>query len=326
MRIEFAKNIAQSSLKYASSERARWQAIARQINATYDRYIARLAANNQRHRALHDEAEALLIAAKQKLIDSRTSAGLSPARTARQINASLDIANRRPDLLLDDEPCALQFSQQVDLQKSIRSAVAEFTWRNTSIEPTDEKHRAAVLQFEFISRADVKVFGMSVPLSELMPIEGQNWLQLAANRSEVDIPFRMGSAVVPAKPGSMFRGLREVRFLEQVHITATRGNVSASRVRVRGAYRGEQPSSFSFTADGSSPITVRWSAPTAIETHVPAAPMPTRRIGFVYSSPVPTLDLETRGVEEAPIDDYIVVFPSEAGLDPLYVVFGSRSE
>lgn len=325
MRIEFAKNSAQSNLKYAGAEHAQWQSIAQQINATYDHYIARLTANNQRHRTLHDEAEVLLIAAQQKLVDSRTSTGVSPARTARQINASLDIANRRPDLLLEDEPCALLFSQQVDLQKSIRSAVAEFAWRNTSIEPSDEHHQAAVLQFEFISRADVKVFGLCVPLSELLPIEGQNWLSLATNRSEVDMPFRMESAVVPAKPGSMFRGLREVRFLEQVHITATRGTASASQVRVRVANRGKQPNSFSFTADGSAPITVCWSAPTHIETHVPVAPTPTRRVGFVYSSPVPTLDLMSSDVERTPIDDYIVVFPSEAGIDPLYIVFGGRA-
>jgi hypothetical protein len=330
MRIEFAKNGAQSNLKFARSEQMQWQVIAQQINATYDRYIARLAAINQHHRALHDEAEVLLTTAQQKLIGSRTLAGVSPALTAHQIHASLLIAGKRPDLLVEGEPSALQFSQQVDLQKSIRSAVAEFTWRNTSVAPAGEGYRSAVLQFEFTSRANAKVFGLSIPLSELLPIEGQNWQSLAAHRSEIDMPFRMGSAVVPAKPGSMFRGLREVRFLEQVHITASRRDISASRVRVREAQRSEQPNSFSFTADGSfaadgsAPITVLWSATAAIETLVPAAPLPTQRVGFVHSSPVPTLDPVTGNAEDAPIDDYIVVFPREAGIDPLYVVFGSR--
>jgi hypothetical protein len=324
MRLEFAKNSAQSNLKYARSEQVQWQGIAQQIDATYDRYIARLAAIKQHHRALHDEAEVLLTTAQQQLIGSRTLAGSSPARTTRRIHAPLTIAGKRPNLLLEDESPALEFSQQVDLQKSIRSAVAEFTWRNTSVAPADEGHRSAVLQFEFASRADAKVFGLSVPLTELLPIEGQNWSALAANRSEVDMPFRMGSAVVPAKPGSMFRGLREVRYLEQVHVTAPGRNISASRVRVRGAQRGEQTNSFSFTADGAAPITVLWSASSAIETRVPAASPPTQRVGFVSSSPVPTLDPVTGNVDQAPIDDYIVVFPREAGIDPLYVVFGSR--
>jgi hypothetical protein len=325
MRIEFSKNSAQSNLKYAQSEQTQWQGIAQQINATYDRYMARLTAVNQRHRALHDEAEALLIAAQQALMASRTSAGVNPALTVQPVHGSLVLAGKRSDLLLEDAPSALRFSQQVDLQKAIRSAVAELTWQNASVESVDEKHRAAVLQFEFTSRADVKAFAISVPLSELLPIEGQNWLLLAADRSEVDIPFRMGSAVVPAKPGSMFRGLREVRSLEQVYITATRRSLSAT-VRVRGAQPDEQPNSYSFTADGAASVTVRWTAAAAVETRVPAAPTLTRRVGFVYSPPVPTPELVPGKVENTPIDDYIVVFPSEAGLDPLYVMFGRRGE
>ncbi|MVV49855.1 colicin immunity protein [Pseudomonas sp. PB120] len=326
MHIEFTRKIAQGDLKYARSDLAQWQDIAHQINGTYDRYIARLAAINQRHRTLHDEAEALMIAAQQKLIGSQTLAGASPALTVCRLQALLAIVGNRPNLLLEDESSALEFSQQVDLQKAIRSAVAEFTWRNTSDEPADEKHRAAVLQFEFTSRADNKVFGLSVPLFELMPVEGQDWQSLAAERSEVLVPVRMGSAVVPAKPGSMFRGLREVQSLEQVHITSSRHNLSAPRVRVRGAQSAEQPNSFSFTADGSAPITIEWSASTAVQTRVPDAPPPTHRVGFVYSSSIPPLELVTGSGEDVPIDDYIVVFPSETGLEPLYVVFGNRHE
>ncbi|MHC8320573.1 bacteriocin immunity protein [Pseudomonas sp. GB2N2] len=326
MRIEFARDSVQRELKYAGPEQGQWQSIAQQINATYDRYIARLTAINLHHRALHDEAETLLVAAQKILIGSRTLAGVSPARTARQVHASLVTANKRPDLLLEDELPALQFSHQVSLQSAIRSTIAEFTWRNTSVQPAVENHQAAIVQFEFTSRADAKVFGLSVPLSELLPIEGQNWLSLAADRSEVDIPFRMGSSVAPLQSGKIFRGLREVTSLEQVHIAASRRNVSGAGVRVRGAQRTEEPNSFSFTADGSAPISVRWSAPVAHETHIAVTPAPTRRIGVVYSSPVPTLDLITGDVEDMPIDDYIVVFPSEAGIDPLYVVFGSRDE
>lgn len=147
MRIEFARNFAQGDVKYARSELAQWQGIVHQINETYDHYIARLTAINERHRTLHDEAEALLIAAQQKLIGSQALAGASPALTICSLQTSLAFVGHRPHLLLEDGPSALEFSQQVDLQKAIRSAVAEFTWRNTSYEPADEKHRAAVLQF-----------------------------------------------------------------------------------------------------------------------------------------------------------------------------------
>ena len=82
MRIQFAKNSAQSNLSYARSEQAQWQGIAQQINATHDRYIALLATIAQRHRAFHDQAEALLVQAQEQLIRSRTQAGVGPAQTA----------------------------------------------------------------------------------------------------------------------------------------------------------------------------------------------------------------------------------------------------
>lgn len=326
MGIEFAKNSAQRKLKYAQSpsEQAQWQGIAQQINATHDRYLSLLAAVTQRHRALHDQAEALLAYAQEQLIRSRTQARTGLAQTAPLMTASLAIANKRPDLLLEGEPSALQFSQHVDLQNAIRSAVAEFTWRNTSDEPSDENQRAGVLQFEFSSRADTKIFGFSVPLSELLPLEGQDWQTLAANGGEVDVFFRMGSAVVPSKPGSKFKGLREIKVLEQVYVTPSPRNPPSSRVRVRVAQYDEQLNAYCFTADGSAPITVRWSDPVTLERSVPAARTASRRLGFVQSSPLPAIEpLMGEGID-LQIDDYIVVFPFESELDPLYVMFTHR--
>jgi hypothetical protein len=322
--IEFAKKSAQSNLDYVRPEQAQWQGIAQQINATHDRYIALSATIASRHRALHDQAEALLLEAQEQLIRSRTQVGAVSAQTPYLMTASLLVANKRPDILLDRAPSMLLFSQQVDLQKAIRSAVAEFTWRNTSGELSDENQCAGVLKFEFSSRADTKVFGLSVPLSEMQPLEGQDWQALAADGGEVDVLFRMGTAVVPSKPGTMFKGLREIKELEQVYITPSPRNSPTSRVRVRVAQYDEQLNTYSFTADGTAPITVRWSDPVTLERSVPAAPTASPRLGFVQSSPVPTLEPLASEGKDLRIDDYIVVFPSESELDPLYVIFTSR--
>ena len=324
MRIQFAKNSAQSNLSYARSEQAQWQGITQQINATHDRYIALLATIAQRHRAFHDQAEALLEEAQEQLIRSRTQAGVGPAQTAHLMPASLVVANKRPDILLDRAPSTLLFSQQVDLQKAIRSAVAEFTWRNTSGELSDENQCAGVLQFEFSSRADTKIFGLSVPLSELQPLEGQDWQALAAEGSEVEVFFRMGTAVVPGKPGTMFKGLREIKVLEQVYITPSPRNTPSARVRVRVAQYDEQLNAYSFTTDGTAPITVRWAEPVTLERSVPAAPTASHRLGFVHSSPLPALEPLAGEGKDLRIDNYIVVFPFESELDPLYVMFTNR--
>ncbi|WP_223462892.1 MULTISPECIES: S-type pyocin domain-containing protein [unclassified Pseudomonas] len=73
-----------------------------------------------------------------------------------------------------------------------------------------------------------------------------------------------------------------------------------------------------FTADGAAPITVNWNAPVTRDS--------TRRLEFVYSSPVPAMESLPQGVEGAPFDDYVVVFPTDSGLDPVYVMFRSRVE
>ncbi|WP_460125411.1 bacteriocin immunity protein [Pseudomonas sp. S2_C03] len=324
MRIKFAKTSALQRLRYSGAEQNQWHDVAQHLNATHDRYTAQLATIQQSHRALHDEAEALLVAAQQVLISARALAGSSPTASNHQLHASLLNAGKRPELLMEGEVSALAYSQQVDLQKSIRSAVAEFAWRNTAVESTSPRTQAAVLQFEFASRADVKVYGLSVPLSEFMPVEGLDWQAVAANRSELALPFRMGPALTASKPGSKFMGLREVALLEQLHVTAAKGTTSASKVRVRRAERAGQPGTYRFTSDGAAGITVLWSVANTLDKPAPSAPGFRRQVGFVYSSPVPTLEPAPDAEENSP--DYIVVFPGEAGLDPLYVVLTVRNE
>ncbi|MHC8367302.1 bacteriocin immunity protein [Pseudomonas sp. ZT5P21] len=313
MRVAFVQSGAQRNLTYAQSGQAQWQSLVQQINATHDRYITRLASITQRHRTLHDEAEALLTAAQQHLIHSRSS-----SQTMHTISASLAFADKRPDLLLTGGSPALLVSQREALLKAIRSVVAEFSWQNTSGEPDTGNRQAAVLSFAFSSRADTQVYGLSVPLAELLPIEGQDWQHLAANRAEVDLPFRMSTAIVPAQPGKMFQGLREIKSLSQVYLTACRGCPSISGVRVRAVKQDQHLKSFSFTPEGAAAVAVHWSAPVSLES------AQLRRIGFVHSAPAPTIEAFADRTHDR-FDDYILVFPVESGLDPLYIVFNDRT-
>ncbi|WP_416739776.1 bacteriocin immunity protein [Pseudomonas sp. NFX71] len=314
MRVEFVQSGAQRNLTYARSEQAQWQSIVQQINATHDRYLLRLESLSQRHRALHDEAEALLIVAHQRLIDSR-----STIQTVHTISASLDSAHKRPDLLLTGGSPVLLASQQADLLKAIRSTVAGFSWQNASGGPDTENQRAAVLSFAFSSRADAQIFGVSVPLSELLPIEGQDWQHLAAHQAEVEVPFRMSTAAVPARPGKMFQGLREIKTLSQVYLNACRGCHSISGVRVRAATQDQHRNRFSFTPEGAG-VAIHWARPIFVETAPAATPTHQRRVGFVESARVPTIEAKAERAHDR-FDDYILVFPVSSGLDPLYIVF-----
>jgi hypothetical protein len=314
MNVEFVQSSAQRNLTYALSEQAQWHYVMQQVNAIHDRYITRLANITQRHRALHDEAELLLNAAHQRLIRSRGA-----TQTMHGISASLAFADKRPDLLLTGGSSALLASQQKDLLKAIRSVVAEFSWQNTSGEPDTGYQQAAVMSFAFSSRADTQVYGLSVPLSELLPIEGQDWQNLAASEAEVDVPFRMSTATVPAEPGKMFQGLREIKTLSQVYLSACRGCQSISGVRVRAVTQDPHLNSFSFTSEGLAAVAVHWPTTVSFESDQ------SRRIGFVQSAPAPTIEASADRMHDR-FDDYILVFPVESGLDPIYIVFNRPAQ
>lgn len=324
MRLEFSVTRTQNNLKYARSEQALWQGQLQQVSAIYTRCIALIASGGQRYRVLLGEANALLKAAEAQLTSSRTLAGVGPAQAASTVTASLAFAGKRPDMLMGDGQVPLETSQRVDLQKSIRSAVAELTWQNTAERQVDPGNQAAVLQFVFSSHADTQVYGVSVPLIELMAIEGQYWQSLANQRAEVEIPFRMNTAVVTAKAGSTLLGVEGLTTMSQVCIMSAPVEASVSRIRVRPAQRDGNGRSFSFTADGVAPITVLWADP--IPPHDGSSTTSTpNRLRIVQSPPVPRVETST-GIGDNHFDDYIVVFPPESDLDPLYVMFRNRLE
>jgi hypothetical protein len=325
MSIEFKRDSARRELSYARSEQTQWQSIAQQINATYDRYLTRLNEINQRLHRFQVDAETLLVVAQTQLVDQRYQQGTGPTQVSGLLFAPLAFANARPGIFLDGGLSQTLETHRVALQKAIRSAVAEFTWQITSGAQDHQGQYAAVLQFDFSSRAEVGMYGLSVPLHELLPIEGQDWQGLAASRADVELPFRMSSGTYAVPPGTMSRGLREIKTLFQVAITPTNGSVLPSRVRARAAIWNEQLKTYCFTADGTAPMIVSWSVPATLETTSTLAPAPEYRLGFLRSSPVPVLesfsDLAAIG-----FDDYVVVFPPASGLDPLYILFRDRRE
>ncbi|WP_256590201.1 S-type pyocin domain-containing protein [Pseudomonas sp. Irchel 3A7] len=325
MSVQFAMSGTQRDATYARSDQAQWQGQLQQVSALHSRYLAHLANTAHRYRALHDEVQTQLTGAQEQLVRARNQAGVGPAQTICSMSASFALANKLPELLLASGASALELSQHKDLQKSIRSAVAEITWRNTSGTSLSTNEYASVLNFGFSSRADTQIYGLGVPLSELAPIEGRNWQILAQNKAEVNIPFRMGSRVMTAAPGASLLGIEGIKSMSQVYITASSAQVSQSTVRVRLARQEQGTSAFSFTADGTAPITIFWSRSIILASSSPEKRSQPRPLSFVQSPPVPLLEPLSNN-EVVHFDDYIVVFPDEAGLDPLYVMFRDRRE
>ncbi|RON50020.1 colicin immunity protein [Pseudomonas frederiksbergensis] len=324
MRVEFKRDAAQRDLTYARADQAQWQSIAQQISAAHAGYQSKLNATAQTLHRLQVEAEALLVMAQAQLVRQRNTQGVGPTQAPGILVAPLSCGDARPSILVSGKLSQALEAHRIPLLKALRSAVAEFTWQNTSGTKPPQVEHAAVVQFDFSSRAETEMFGLSVPLSELLPTEGADWQGLAATRAEVDIPFRMHSGKFSVPPGTMSRGVRETKSLSQVSITPTTGHGLSSKVRVRAAVWDEPLKAFSFTADGVAAITVNWVVPTRLEDSPVIAPAPDYRLGFLRSAVVPLL--ESSKAEDVRFDDYVVVFPADSGLAPIYLMFRDRNE
>jgi hypothetical protein len=319
--VEFTKNVALRDKADARSEQAMWQSIAQQISVTHERYARNLIAINQRLQRLQVQAEALLVLAQAQLVRQRHKEGVGPTQAPGLLVAYLAFAKVRPSILLSGALSQPLETHWVALQKSIRSAMAEFTWQLTTETDAHTGQYASVLRFEFVSRAETEMYGLSVPLAELHPLEGQDWHGLAKSQAEVDMRFRMNSGSYSVPPGTRSRGLKQIQTLLQIAITPTNG----TKVRVREAVWDEHQKAFCFTTDAKVPVTVNWVSPGVLETISELATAPERKLGFLESLPVPSLEV-INNIEGIQFDDYVVVFPKDSGLDPLYVMFRDRRE
>lgn len=135
----------------------------------------------------------------------------------------------------------------------------------------------------------------------------------------------MSTGTVAAKPGTMFRHLKEIQEVVQVYITPTNGSALTSKVRVRAATWEEPLNCYRFTADGSAPTTVSWTPPSVLENTTPVERNLPNRMGFIETPPLPLRE-PFIAIEEVQFDDYIVVFPADSGLDPVYVMFKDRRD
>ncbi|MBP4002357.1 bacteriocin immunity protein [Pseudomonas koreensis] len=325
LRVQLKRDNAQREVTYARAEKGQWQGIAQQISAVYDGYGAKLNQLNARLRQLQTEAEALLSTAQTQLVGLRDQQQLGPAQVGGQLFAPLAFVNARPAILVDSALSRTLEGPRVDLQKAIRSAVAEFTWQITSNARTDQVQYAAVLRFDFRSRAEVGRYGVCVPLAEFLPIEGTDWLSLAATLGRVNVPFRMTSGTYAVPVGTLSQGVRKIKTLFQVELAPSSVAITASGVRVRSAIWNESSQTYRFTADGATPITVSWCHPDTLEVFRPPTSIADYRLGTVRSSPVPLLETFTAPATLA-YDDYVVVFPADSGLEPVYVMFRNPLE
>lgn len=325
MRVDFAKAAAQRNLTNSFYDQTIQAQVLMLAVATHERYGVRLAALKQRHRDIHVIAQEALDRAEEMIIRLRGPFNMISAAAERVFEFSLLDTAQKPSFVSTGP--AIRGEYLEGLGPALRSAIAEFSWRITSsTEPLG--HYAPILEFEFASVVDAQRYGLSVPLSELIPLEGRSWQSLARAKADVYLPFRLGSGVVATKQGSHFRGLKEIKELSQVYVTPTNGTTLPSFVKVRSALWDIQRNRYVFTADGLMPMSIEWTLPRTLQD---APPLSTEllavrnRVGFVHTPALPLLEPYV-SIEDVEFDDYVVVFPEGSGIDPLYLMFKGACE
>ncbi|MGF6328094.1 hypothetical protein ABH909_000972 [Pseudomonas sp. BS3782 TE3695] len=147
-------------------------------------------------------------------------------------------------------------------------------------------------------------YALSIPISELGFNEPLDWQGLAQAKGEVNLPFRLGSGKV-----SEFNEM-----MPAVQLATADGATLKSSVRVRRAVSSPYTGTYNFTSEDTAAITLIWmpeNRPVKAWKRSPST---------IISRGIPAIQTFSNP-SEVIFDDYVIVFPLNSGLAPLYVMF-----
>lgn len=157
-------------------------------------------------------------------------------------------------------------------------------------------------------------FAVTLPLSELSPIPAEDLRAVAASGGTADLPVRLGSRVVGEEDHS------------QVIAIQADGVSIPNKVRVLAATFNTEQHVYSVTTADTPPRTLTWTpvvppidASTTLPVEVPPAPV---YEGATVTPVEARLDVYPEAADSG-FDDYVLVFPVDSGMQPLYLVFKS---
>ncbi|MHA6198345.1 S-type pyocin domain-containing protein [Pseudomonas wadenswilerensis] len=109
-----------------------------------------------------------------------------------------------------------------------------------------------------------------------------------------------------------------------IQIVSTGTEAVPADVPVRAATWDASVGAYSFTTEGPGPITVLWTPqapPGNSSTTLPGElPLASRYPGYIGVKNAPKI-LDLPAVDDLHFDDYIVTFPADSGLEPVYIMF-----
>ncbi|MEA5670336.1 S-type pyocin domain-containing protein [Pseudomonas sp. MH2] len=159
-------------------------------------------------------------------------------------------------------------------------------------------------------------YSLQTPLSDLIPQANTSLPTLDATTSEAEIPYRFSS-----RTGA--EGYSEIFAVK------TDSNAIPSKVRVLSASYDAQRNIYIAVTTDSPPRTMTWTP--IVNPGDPSTSLPNDLSPPTVYTGAELMPIEIRidsypGVADASLDDYIIVFPADSGLPPIYTMFRDRRE
>lgn len=322
MKLQFAKAAAERNRTSSFHDPAIQSNILELLNQSELRYQVALADASQRHGELYGRSVSLFDDAERYLVGRLSEVGASAAELAETVRVGLRWASKCPCLMVAAKTLQIDEGVSIELKRALRSAVAEFDWQTTSLESEHPGTCSAIAAFTFAHWKARDWYALSVPLGQLMPVEGHDWQHLAQIEATVKLPYRLFSRTVPAGERRISVGLKDLTELQQICLTPADGSSLPSRVRVRLAFWDTASATFRFTLSGRAPVILQWFSASDLGSAVADAikPSGTTRGGVLSMPKVPLLEI-LPAVEDIQFEDCVVVFPLESEIEPIYLTF-----
>ncbi|MFK5732614.1 S-type pyocin domain-containing protein [Pseudomonas urmiensis] len=159
-------------------------------------------------------------------------------------------------------------------------------------------------------------FAFQVPLSTLPVSPGVDLHSVAKTAGAVDIPFRLTSRT-------------DADANSEIILVKTEGQTTPSKVRVIAATYDAQQKTYSATTADTPPRTLIWTPAVTPDNSSTALPAEQQQPPIYKGASLVLgegrIDVYPE-VSEASFEDYIIVFPVDSGMPPIYVLFRDRRD
>lgn len=294
------------------------KAVFQKITQIQNRFLTQLPVFERRKNELKARMTEVMPWAEEQRVRLATQAEKGPNDVPGTLIARATAAANHAVVLVPTATAAAAFETSLaSLRFATQSAIAKFAWEAAA------STNGAVGQFTDLLLFSTRLgnderYGFSLSLSEIIPLNGHDWQRIAEAGDEVELPVRLGSGVVFME--------KESREYKHIYITPTDGADRPSKVRVRTAIFDSEHHAYRFTSDGSAPTTIIWTQQPILESLSDPVPVNlgwTNHPGIIRPQSLPNLlPLPT----DAQFDDYVVVFPEDSGIAPIYLMLKDRRD